>query len=91
MTKGELIRKAKDCLSEYINCWGICNLLADQCGMLTTCMHIIFPELHDKELIRKFKGDPERAFYWGRLSWNTGRLDFFNMLYEKYKDDNTEI
>lgn len=38
-----------------------------------------------------FGGNPDKILFWERGVWDTGRLDFFNYLYDKYKDDETVI
>lgn len=98
MTKGEIIKIAKDRIQnkEFVE-YGICYTLAmvitreAQNLILPSFIPELFSELKDKELVKKYGGNFSFDNYWPQGWWNTGRLDFFNMLYEKYKDDNTEI
>lgn len=93
MTKATIIKEMKERLKrkQFTN-YGICYLFDmvtfrygyDKIGNM-------FPEISNKKLIYAFGGNHSSIFYWERGVWNTGRLDFFNMLYEKYKDDNTKI
>lgn len=94
MTKGELIKEAKQDLLKGNNCqFGICYLISNTISDIDKPASKIYPELKDNDIIQKYGGYNIKfiGYYWEDGVWNTGRLDFFNMLYDKYKDDNTEI
>lgn len=93
MTKATIIREMKRCLTENRNTHLGIRFLFDMCTYKFTMLTIgdVFPEYGNDKLVRIFGGNPNEVFAWQRGVWNTGRLDFFNYLYDKYKDDNTEI
>lgn len=92
MTKGELIRQVKKNLQKGLRTeYGICYAMYQVCIDITKSIYVLFPELGSFWQIIKYRGNPFKYLYWRKGVWNKGRLKFFNMLYEKYKDDNTEI